>query len=121
MLIYINRFRWAVCQLDALVNCLNLLGLRKALASLPKTLDDTFAQILCRIDEEHVEYALKILHWLNYSARPLRMDEVAEAISVDINDNPRFSGERRFPEPRDILVICSSLVTTVVGGTRESS
>ncbi|KAI9764160.1 MAG: hypothetical protein M1840_008642 [Geoglossum simile] len=87
--------------------------LRKALASLPKTLDDTYARILCGTDEEHSGDALKILQWLAYSARPLQIREVAEVIAVDIEDNPRFDAERRFPEPRDILKICSSLVTII--------
>jgi hypothetical protein len=86
--------------------------LRKALASLPKTLDDTYARILCNIDDENSENALKILQWLAYSARPLQIKEVAEVITVNIGHSPRFDSERRFPEPRDILTICSSLVTT---------
>jgi ankyrin repeat protein len=116
---YVIRFRWAVCQLDALKNCLTLPMLRKALASLPKTLDDTYARILCSIDEEHSKNALKILQWLVYSARPLRIEEIAEVIAVDIEDNPRFDTERRLPEPRDILTICSSLVTIVVEEAKE--
>jgi hypothetical protein len=33
-------------------------------------------------------------------------------IAVEIDDDPRFDPENRLPEPRDILTICSSLVTT---------
>ena len=80
--------------------------------SLPKTLDDTYARILCNIDEEHSKDAFKILQWLAYSARPLRIDEVAEVIAVDIEGDSRFDPENRLREPRDILTICSSLVTT---------
>ncbi|KAI9766558.1 MAG: hypothetical protein M1839_004885 [Geoglossum umbratile] len=71
----------------ALRNCLNIPMLRKALASLPKTLDDTYARMLCSIDEEHSQNALKILQWLAYSARPLQIEEIAEVIAVDIEDN----------------------------------
>jgi hypothetical protein len=93
--------------------------LRKALASLPKTLDDTYARILCNIDGENSENALKILQWLAYSARPLQIKEVAEVITVNIGHSPRFDSERRFPEPRDILTICSSLVTTTTGDSYD--
>ena len=86
--------------------------LRKALASLPKTLDGTYARILSNIDDEHCENAFRILQWLAYSARPLQIEELAEVITIDVEDSPRFDSERRFPEPRDILTICSSLVTT---------
>jgi ankyrin repeat protein len=92
--------------------CLKLDALRKALKSLPKTLDDTYARILCDIDEEYSQDAFKILQWLAYSARPLQIEEVAEVIAVDIKDDPRFDPGNRLREPRDILTICSSLVTT---------
>ena len=90
---------------------MNLRGLRKALASLPKTLDETYIQILSNIDEEHRGYASKILHWLAYSARPLELQEVAEVIAIDSQESPRFDPEDRLVEPRDILKICSSLVS----------
>jgi hypothetical protein len=40
------RFRWAVCQLDTLRACKKVSAVRKALAQLPKTLDETYARIL---------------------------------------------------------------------------
>jgi len=88
--------------------------LRKALTSLPKTLDDTYARILCNINDENSEDALKILQWLAYSARPLQIKEIAEVITVNTEHNPRFD-----PDPRDILTICSSLVTTTVGDSYD--
>ena len=90
---------------------MNLPELRQALRSLPKSLDDTYKRILCDIDESHYQYAFKILQWLTYSARPLRLQEVAEVIAIDHNENPRFDPEIRLPEPQDILTICSSLIS----------
>lgn len=107
----LSRFRWAVCQLDSLGNCLNLLGLRRALASLPKTLDETYTRILDSIDEDYYKYAFKILQWLTYSARPLRLEEVAETAAIDVEGSPRFDPENRLPEPLDILTICASLIS----------
>ena len=74
-------------------------------------MDDTYARILSNVDEEYSQDAFKILQWLAYSVRPLRVEEVAEVIAVDI-DHLRFDSENRLPEPRDVLTICSSLVTT---------
>jgi ankyrin repeat protein len=105
------RFRWAVCQLDALTKCLNLRKLREAMADLPNTLDGTYDRILCAIDKEYSQDAFRILQWLVYSVRPLRTEEVVDVIAVGINDDPRFDLDRRLPDPRDILTICSSLVT----------
>lgn len=111
-LILVVRFRWVACQLDSLKTCLNRPSLQKALTSLPKTLDDTYARILCNIHDDHQGYVLKILQWLVYSIRPMKLVEIAEIIIVDVNENPRFDAERRFPQPRDIIMICSGLVTT---------
>jgi len=110
-LMYTIRFRWAACQLDSLRSCLNVHGLRKRLASLPKDLDETYARILSNIDEDYRRDALKILQWLTYSARPLRLEEVAEVITIDVEESPRFDPEKRYPEPRDVWTICSSLIS----------
>jgi len=104
-----------VCQLETLQHCLNLPVLRKALNSLPKTLDDTYARILCNIPEDHSQHAVRILQWLTYSERPLRIIELAETVAVNVNGNPWFQEEERFPEPQEILKICSSLVIVEKG------
>src|SRR5262245_51174971 len=106
------RFRWAVCQLDVLRTSLNVPMLRKALASLPKTLDETYDRILNNIDDNNRELAFKMLQWLVSSGRPLQQEELAEAIIIDVNAEPAFNLENRFPDPEDILTICSSLITT---------
>ena len=106
-----DRFRWAVCQLDTLRKCIKPSALRKVLASLPKTLDDTYERILCAIDDAHAEDALKILQWLAFSKRPLELQELAEATAITLEDIPKFDPEDRLRHPTDILAICSSLVS----------
>lgn len=86
-------------------------ALRKALASLPKTMDDTYERILCNINEEYAEDALKILQWLAFSARLLGLREVAEATAITLDDIPRFHPEDRIRHYTDVLAICSSLVS----------
>ncbi|KAA6412672.1 MAG: hypothetical protein FRX48_03664 [Lasallia pustulata] len=105
-----GMFRWAVCQLDVLQNCHRLPILRKALESLPETLDETYARILRKISEEDSHDAIKILQWLTYSSRPLRIEELAEIVAVNINGSPWFDHTARFPAKEDVLAICSSLV-----------
>ena len=116
------RFQWVVCQLDLLGDCLHLPHLRQALVSFPKTLDDTYARILCDIDKRYnhyTEYILRILQWLAFSARPLQLKELAEVIAIDVNETPRFDPERRLPNPRDILTICSSLITLTKNASHD--
>ena len=110
------RFRWVACQLDSLGDCFDLHHLHQALASLPKTLDDTYARILCNIDKRYNSYnrhILKILQWLAFSVRPLQLEELAEIFAIDVDETPRFDPQRRLFEPRDILTICSSLIDSV--------
>ncbi|MCJ1403803.1 hypothetical protein MMC11_007026 [Xylographa trunciseda] len=112
-----GMFRWVVCQLDELRKCLKPAILRNTLKSLPRTLDDTYARILCNIDEQYKEDAFKILQWLAYSVRPLSIEEMAEVLAVDTEGYPRIDPNNRLREPRDVLTICSSLVTTVAATT----
>ncbi|KAL5328216.1 hypothetical protein ACEPPN_001712 [Leptodophora sp. 'Broadleaf-Isolate-01'] len=107
-----GMFRWVVCQLEVLRKCLKVDALRKALKSLPKTLDETYARILLSINEDYRQDAFRILQWLVYSARPLRIEEMVEVIAID-TEQSRFNPENRLPDPRDLLTICSSLVTTI--------
>jgi len=94
-----------------LAHCPNIPTLRKALNSLPKDLDETYARILSNIPEEYSDYALGQLHWLTHSLRPLRLDELAEVFAIRIEGHPWFDQVARFPEKRDLLSICSSLVS----------
>ena len=107
----LSRFRWAVCQLDALGSCRSLVQLRKALQALPKTLDETYDRILCKIEGDDQTDAFKILQWLAFSAEPLSLEQLVEVIAIDISATPQFDVARRFEDPLDVLEICSSLVT----------
>lgn len=86
--------------------------LNNALARLPKTLDQTYERILCSIPQEHADYAKRFLQWLTCSAQTLHIDELAEIVTVEPAERPVLDLERRFPDPEDVLTICSSLVTT---------
>ena len=107
----VRRFRWVACQLDSLESCLTLPKLRKVLATLPRTLNDTYARILCGMDAEYRQYALHLLQWLAFSEQPLRLEELAEVLAIDVNNTPKFDPQRRLADPHDIVEICSSLIT----------
>ncbi|PGH31047.1 hypothetical protein GX50_06155, partial [[Emmonsia] crescens] len=114
-----GMFRWAACQLDILQKCLDLRMLRESLRSIPKTLQETYARILASIDENYRQYAIRILQFLTYSERPLNIQEAVDIIAVNLSEDPPFDPKQRMPEPREIMNICSSLVSLVtrqVGG-----
>lgn len=100
-----------MCQLKALEKCFRPSQLRRALESLPETLNETYAQMLGRISEENYQLAMRIFHWLLFSARPLRIEELAELAAVDFDGDPLVI--ERFWEPDEILKICPGLLTTM--------
>src|SRR4051812_1962625 len=106
----LNRFRWAACQLDTLENCFDYLSLENALASLPKSLNETYDRILNAIPLENRQQAIRILQFLTFSERPLKIEEGIDAIAVNIEKEPYFSPKYRMPEPEEIAHYCSSLV-----------
>jgi hypothetical protein len=111
------RFRWAVCQLDSLRNCVSRGMLRRALKRLPQTLDETYERILCAIHEDHSTQAIRILRWLAFSCRPLYLDEVAEVVAVDPDDYCGLDMDEILEDPLSALDICASLVTTSYSNT----
>lgn len=74
----------------------------------------------CSIKEDEGRYALRILHWLTRSIRLVSLVELAEAVIVDVNENPRFDVEKCLFQPECNLMICSSLIT-VENTTKTSS
>ena len=104
-----TRFRWVTCQLDVLAECSNLSGLRKALHSLPTTLEETYDRILLSIRRESRRDVVELLQWLAFSVRPLTLLEMGEVFAID-RDKHRFDPDRRPRKPRAILGVCSSLV-----------
>ncbi|RVD83532.1 uncharacterized protein DFL_007918 [Arthrobotrys flagrans] len=107
-----GMFRLAACQLDVLEKCFDYRQVSKALKSLPKTLDETYERILRSIPEEHKTTAIKMLQFLTYSERPLKIEEAVDIIAVDTEGDPYFDPKYRMPDHSEILCYCSSLVTT---------
>ncbi|OAG10753.1 HET-domain-containing protein, partial [Paraphaeosphaeria sporulosa] len=114
-----GMFRWAVCQLDRLGVCRNRAMLRKSLATLPQTLDQTYDCILSAIGEEDSNYAMRILQWLTFSQRPLSVEEIAEIIALDSKRDQSFDRDEVLEDPLEVLNICSSLVTVTVVMTKR--
>ena len=77
------RFRWVICQIDALSRCSRLNTLRATLQTLPKSLDETYSRILTKISEEDCQDALYILQWLSFSFRPVS-NTVSNLATVEI-------------------------------------
>ncbi|KAH0006078.1 Pfs, NACHT and ankyrin domain protein, partial [Aureobasidium melanogenum] len=108
-----GMFRWVACQLDALKNCLDYPRLKRALQNLPRTLDDTYTQILENMPGEYVEQTTVILNLLVRSEKPIQIAPLVDAIAVNLDKDPGFDPKDRMPVPQEVLKLCSSLVEVV--------
>jgi hypothetical protein len=108
------RFRWVECQLASIRKCIRVSQLRRALADLPKDLDETYARIILGISEENKADVIKLLQWLCYSMVPITLEMAADILATGYSDELgrcHFDSDERPPEVDDILLICSSLVS----------
>jgi ankyrin repeat domain-containing protein 50 len=112
-----SRFRWVVCQLDALKRCPKVSLIRQALKSLPSTLDDTYTRLFLEIDEAYRNDAKNALLWLAFSERSLQINELAEATVLNPESDLPLDLQERFLDPQCVIQILSSLVT--VSSDRE--
>jgi hypothetical protein len=93
--------------------CTSVSAIRKAMSALPKSLDETYDRFLLGIDEIHQPEVMKVLHALTVSVGQLTLEEIVEILAVDLEATPpRFEPDSRLFDPRTILSMCSSLVTT---------
>ena len=110
------RFRWVVLQLAVLEKCSSRYEIDKRLAELPKGLDEIYSRILKNIDEHHRADTRMFLQWLAFCKRPMKIEEIAETITADFSGEfPVFIPDKRYADPRDVLVRCSSFVSESEG------
>lgn len=110
----IRRFRWVYCQLEVIKKCRRPKQLYQALASLPKTLDETYDRLIETIVKEDEQLdAVRVLGWLCYAKRPLTLSEIVEVLAVTPGCNGELQPQERLVEPYDLIAICTSLITVV--------
>jgi ankyrin repeat protein len=111
-----NRFRWVYCQLEALQPCFPN-NLRRMLEELPKSLDETYQRILKEINNANQKQAHQLLQCLAVARRPLRVEELAEVLALDVDAGgiPRFNSKWRWEyHEAAVLSACSSLVSVII-------
>ena len=113
------RFRWVFCQLDALRQCLPS-SLRRTLAELPESLDETYERIVKDIKKGNRADAYRMLQCLAVAVRPLSVAELAELLAFDFDasatkdDIPKLNSKWRWEDHEQaVLSTCSSLITIV--------
>lgn len=85
--------------------------IRRSLRQLPKDLEETFKRALLRIlsRAKHVELVQRTFRWVAVARRPLTLDELREAVSIDVGQT--HSRPERLPHHMNrILLWCENLL-----------
>jgi hypothetical protein len=105
--------------LEVLRQCLPP-SVRPTLRELPESLDMTYERILKEIKKPNKRLSQRVLQCLVVAVRPLRVEELAEVLAVDLDDVeaiPRLKPDWRWEEQElALLSACSSLIAIVQAG-----
>ncbi len=94
--------------------------LRSTLDSLPETLDDTYRNMLASIKPELVDFARRVLNPLCFSARPIEVTELIEALAVVVNgDTGGFDAGNKLSGADDLLKICPGMIRILGPATSD--
>ena len=92
-------------------------SVRRTLNELPESLDATYERVLEEIKKPNREHARRLLQCLVAAIRPLRVEELAEVLAVDFDDDegmPKLKPNWRWEdEEQALLASCSSLIAIV--------
>jgi len=104
-----------MCQIDTFYTLRSDRAIKEALTKLPRTLEDVCCHILQRIERDHgndIWRGQKLLRWLVKGTRSLSLDELSECAGIDLKSFARsYDDMDIITDPKDILEMCSSLVT----------
>jgi hypothetical protein len=102
--------------LEVLRHCLPP-SVRRTLDELPESLDETYLRVLKEIKKPNRDHALRVLQCLVVAIRPLRVEELAEVLAVNFDDEegmPKLNPKWRWDnQEQALLSSCSSLIAIV--------
>jgi hypothetical protein len=112
-----DRFRWVYCQLDNLRRCMPS-SIREILNELPANLDDTYKRILHGIPKQLRRHAHRLFQCMVAASRPLRVEELAEIITIEFGWAGALSvvvkGWRPANPEEAVLCACSTLISIII-------
>ncbi|KAF5337853.1 hypothetical protein D9758_016158 [Tetrapyrgos nigripes] len=104
-----GQIRWVDCQIQYFHQLGSWRAIRKALKSLPKTLEETYEQALNAVKKEHKEDAQAILKWLLFGYKELNMEMLPEILCIDFEQQVLDN-----PEPIQGHELCNIISSTLV-------
>lgn len=116
-----GNFRWVACQIGALRECHTIAELEDAINCLPATLEETYERALSAVDDQRREGMRNVLRWLSFSARPTRLEEIAEVMAINFaaEPQPAYDARKRLIDPQRFFQNYSSLVRVLTVKTKS--
>ncbi|EJT68913.1 hypothetical protein, variant [Gaeumannomyces tritici R3-111a-1] len=108
-----GMFRWAFCQLETLSICANIWEVKDALEKLPRNLEETYERIIDSIPNERKKDATRLLQFLVYCDRPLKLGEASDVIATQTDMEPLGFNHERRPFDEAITEHCPGMVALV--------
>lgn len=71
-----------------------------------------YERILLAIPPYERESSLRTLEWVAFAARPVRINELAEALAVDLQDFRGYNSDNKDISPHTAPILASPLITT---------
>ena len=84
--------------------------IQDALVNVPRTLTETYQEILSRIPPDDIETARQVLFWVSSAMTPMRLKELSEAVIIHENQIV-INEDVRLLNPRATLELCGSLIS----------
>ncbi|KAJ7742363.1 ankyrin repeat-containing domain protein [Mycena maculata] len=85
-----GMFRLAACLLQELSHCFWSEEWEETLKDLPSDLYGIYHRFLSRLSPRHLVYVQAMFRWLIFSALPVTLDELADAIAFDFSNPSKF-------------------------------
>jgi ankyrin repeat protein len=99
------------CLFHAIRSRLTVKMLRTALQSLPQSLVETYDKMLSAIKPEYQDFAQRTLTLLCFSARPIQVCELIEALAVKVGtESGHYDPEEKLSTAHDLLSICPGML-----------
>ena len=103
-----GTFLWVGFAMHELLQMRTCKQIRETLTSLPSGLPAIYGRMLLSIPPDQRDYARTLLEWVALAARPLKLQELAAAISLP-ECLPQIEVERT---TRDLVILCGPLLRT---------
>ncbi|KAF2230326.1 hypothetical protein EV356DRAFT_418902, partial [Viridothelium virens] len=113
-------FLLVTLHMESLTAQMTMLGIRNRLRSLPDSLDETYDNVMARIqgqDEMVARIALQVLCWVCYTLRPLTLRELQHALAIEPGTT-ELNEDNVISDDDDILSCCAGLV--VIDGSNNT-